>query len=91
MPWANAVKASSIAAMHPSIGRVAAKFPGERTSCRRIVRKKVRVDAFRGVISDLRALYLIEQGPHVFKKRLNHFLRMTEQNKQFGFGIDSYY
>ena len=51
----------------------------------------MRVDAFRGVISDLRALYLIEQGPHVFKKRLNHFLRMTEQNKQFGFGIDSYY
>jgi uncharacterized protein YdeI (YjbR/CyaY-like superfamily) len=29
--------------------------------------------------------------PEEFKKRLSHFLRMTEQNKQFGFGIESYY
>src|SRR5438552_4131561 len=29
--------------------------------------------------------------PEEFKKRLNHFLRMTEHNKQFGFGIESYY
>ena len=26
-----------------------------------------------------------------FEKRLNHLLRMTEQDKQFGFGIEEYY
>jgi uncharacterized protein YdeI (YjbR/CyaY-like superfamily) len=26
-----------------------------------------------------------------FEKRLNHLLKMTEQDKQFGFGIESYY
>ncbi len=29
--------------------------------------------------------------PEEFKKRLKHFLRMTEQNKQFGFGLESYF
>lgn len=29
--------------------------------------------------------------PEEFKKRLAHFLRMTEQNKQFGFGIETYF
>ena len=29
--------------------------------------------------------------PAEFCKRLKHFLRMTEQNKQFGFGIESYF
>jgi len=31
------------------------------------------------------------QRPEEFRKRLNHFLRMTEQNKQFGFGIETYF
>jgi uncharacterized protein YdeI (YjbR/CyaY-like superfamily) len=29
--------------------------------------------------------------PGEFEKRLNHLLRMTEQDKQFGFGIEEYY
>jgi cyclopropane fatty-acyl-phospholipid synthase-like methyltransferase len=29
--------------------------------------------------------------PEEFKKRLNNFLKLTEQNKQFGFGIESYF
>lgn len=29
--------------------------------------------------------------PGEFEKRLNHLLKMTEQNKQFGFGIETYY
>lgn len=29
--------------------------------------------------------------PIEFKNRLEHFLRMTEQNKQFGFGIEAYF
>lgn len=29
--------------------------------------------------------------PAEFKKRLNHFLRMTEQGKQFGYGIEDYF
>jgi uncharacterized protein YdeI (YjbR/CyaY-like superfamily) len=30
--------------------------------------------------------------PHEFEKRLRHFIKMTEQNKQFGFGgIEKYY
>jgi len=29
--------------------------------------------------------------PEEFKKRLRHFLQMTEQNKQFGFGIETYF
>ncbi len=29
--------------------------------------------------------------PEEFRKRLKHFLRMTEQNKQFGFGIETYF
>jgi uncharacterized protein YdeI (YjbR/CyaY-like superfamily) len=29
--------------------------------------------------------------PGEFEKRLNHFLKMTEKNKQFGFGIETYY
>ena len=29
--------------------------------------------------------------PKEFEKRLNHLLKMTEQNKQFGFGIEDYY
>lgn len=29
--------------------------------------------------------------PGEFEKRLNHFLKMTEQDKQFGFGIESYF
>lgn len=29
--------------------------------------------------------------PEEFRKRLRHFLRMTEQDKQFGFGIETYF
>ena len=29
--------------------------------------------------------------PAEFQKRLKHLIRMTEQNKQFGFGIEKYY
>jgi hypothetical protein len=29
--------------------------------------------------------------PEEFEKRLNHLLKMTEQDKQFGFGIEEYY
>ena len=29
--------------------------------------------------------------PAEFQKRLKHFIRMTERNKQFGFGIEKYY
>lgn len=29
--------------------------------------------------------------PEEFDKRLRHFLRMTEQGKQFGYGIESFY
>ena len=29
--------------------------------------------------------------PEEFRKRLKHFLRMTEQDKQFGFGIETYF
>jgi uncharacterized protein YdeI (YjbR/CyaY-like superfamily) len=29
--------------------------------------------------------------PQEFRKRLKHFLRMTGQNKQFGFGIETYF
>jgi uncharacterized protein YdeI (YjbR/CyaY-like superfamily) len=29
--------------------------------------------------------------PGEFEKRLNHFLKLTEQDKQFGFGIESYF
>jgi uncharacterized protein YdeI (YjbR/CyaY-like superfamily) len=29
--------------------------------------------------------------PEEFRKRLKHLLRMTEQNKQFGFGIETYF
>jgi uncharacterized protein YdeI (YjbR/CyaY-like superfamily) len=29
--------------------------------------------------------------PAEFQKRLKHFIRMTEQNKQFGYGIEKYY
>jgi uncharacterized protein YdeI (YjbR/CyaY-like superfamily) len=29
--------------------------------------------------------------PEEFRKRLKHFIRMTEQDKQFGFGIETYF
>jgi uncharacterized protein YdeI (YjbR/CyaY-like superfamily) len=29
--------------------------------------------------------------PEEFRKRLKHFIRMTEKNKQFGFGIETYF
>ncbi len=29
--------------------------------------------------------------PEEFRKRLKHFIRRTEQNQQFGFGIERYF
>ena len=29
--------------------------------------------------------------PREYEKRLKHLIRMTEQDKQFGFGIEDYY
>jgi len=29
--------------------------------------------------------------PEEFRKRLKHFIRMTEKNKQFGYGIETYF
>jgi uncharacterized protein YdeI (YjbR/CyaY-like superfamily) len=33
----------------------------------------------------------VRQRPEEFKKRLANFLKLTEQGKQFGFGIESYF
>jgi hypothetical protein len=29
--------------------------------------------------------------PEEFEKRFRHFIRMTEQDQQYGFGIEEYY
>jgi hypothetical protein len=31
------------------------------------------------------------ERPEEFEKRLGHFIRMTEQDKQYGFGTEEYY
>ena len=33
----------------------------------------------------------VRNRPGEYEKRLKHFIRMTEQDKQFGFGIEDYY
>ena len=48
---------------------------------------------FSGSYQRIRIAY-VETGrnrPGEFEKRLNHLIRKTEQNKQFGFGIEDYY
>jgi uncharacterized protein YdeI (YjbR/CyaY-like superfamily) len=48
---------------------------------------------YSGAYQRIRMAY-VETGrgrPGEFEKRLNHLLRMTEQDKQFGFGIEEYY
>lgn len=34
---------------------------------------------------------MARKRPGEFEKRLEHFIRMTEQDKQYGFGIEEYY
>jgi uncharacterized protein YdeI (YjbR/CyaY-like superfamily) len=36
-------------------------------------------------------VYTARKRPEVFEKRLNNLILKTEQNKQFGFGIEDYY
>ena len=48
---------------------------------------------YSGAYQRIRVAY-VETGrrrPGEFEKRLNHLLRMTVQDKQFGFGIEYYY
>ena len=48
---------------------------------------------YSGAYQRIRVAY-VETGrgrPGEFEKRLNHLLHMTEQDKQFGFGIEEYY
>jgi len=48
---------------------------------------------FSGSYQRIRIAY-VETGrnrPGEFEKRLNHLIRKTEQNRQFGFGIEDYY
>ena len=48
---------------------------------------------YSGAYQRIRVAYIeARRGkPEEFEKRLNHLLRMTEQDKQFGFGIEDYY
>lgn len=48
---------------------------------------------YSGAYQRIRVAYVeARRGkPEEFEKRLNHLLKMTEQDKQFGFGIESYY
>jgi uncharacterized protein YdeI (YjbR/CyaY-like superfamily) len=48
---------------------------------------------YSGAYQRIRIAYVetARKRPEEFKKRLNHLLKMTEQDKQFGFGIESYY
>ena len=48
---------------------------------------------YSGAYQRIRVAYVdtARKRPEEFTKRLNHLIKMTEQDKQFGFGIDSYY
>jgi uncharacterized protein YdeI (YjbR/CyaY-like superfamily) len=48
---------------------------------------------YSGAYQRIRVAYVeARRGkPEGFAKRLSHLLKMTEQNKQFGFGIEAYY
>jgi hypothetical protein len=48
---------------------------------------------YSGAYQRIRVAY-VDAGrrrPGEFEKRLKHLLKMTEQDKQFGFGIEDYY
>lgn len=48
---------------------------------------------YSGSYQRIRIAYIdgARDRPDEFDKRLKHFIKMTEQNKQFGFGIEDYY
>ena len=48
---------------------------------------------YSGAYQHIRAAYVetARKRPEEFVKRLEHLLRKTEQDKQFGFGIETYY
>jgi len=48
---------------------------------------------YTGAYQRIRVAYIeARRGePEEFQKRLEHFIRMTEQDKQFGYDIESYY
>ena len=48
---------------------------------------------YSGSYQRIRIAYIdgVRKRPEDYEKRLKHFIRMTEQNKQFGFGIEDYY
>ena len=57
---------------------------------------KSKLEKFAGLLAGLRIRVAYIGGarrrPAEFKKRLAHFIKRTEQNKQFGFGgIDKYF
>ncbi len=49
--------------------------------------------SYSGAYQRIRIAYVEtdRKRPGEFKKRLNNLIRKTEQNKQFGFGIEEYY
>lgn len=48
---------------------------------------------YSGSYQRIRIAYIdgAKDRPDEYEKRLKHFIKMTEQNKQFGFGIEDYY
>lgn len=48
---------------------------------------------YSGSYQRIRIAYIdgARNRPGEFEKRLKHFIKMTEKNKQFGFGIEDYY
>lgn len=49
--------------------------------------------SYSGAYRRIRVAYVdtARKRPEEFTKRLQHLIKMTEQGKQFGFGIESYY
>ena len=48
---------------------------------------------YSGAYQRIRVAYVdtARKRPEAFEKRLNHLIRMTEKDKQFGFGIEDFY
>ena len=48
---------------------------------------------YEGSYQRIRVAYVESRRnqPHEFEKRLQHLIAMTEQDKQFGYDIESYY
>ena len=69
-------------------------FPGDiMTALRENPQAWENYQRYSGAYQRIRIAY-IESGrkrPGEFEKRLRHFIMMTEQDKQFGFGIEAYY